>query len=415
MVAKVISGKTIRGVLSYNENKVKEGTAACIKAEGFPVKADGLSFNDKLQTFLEYQLLNWKVKTNAIHISLNFDKSDRLDQSSLETIADTYMNKIGFGSQPYLVYQHFDAAHPHIHLVTTNVKVDGSRIDLHNIGRDRSEIARKEIEIEFKLVKAQGRKRDNEILKLADLTRAVYGKSETKRTISNIVNAVVRSYKFTSIHELNAVLRQFNVTADQGKEGTLIRAKHGLRYFLLDKKGLPIGVPIKASSIYGKPTLQFLSGQFELNELRREPHMERLRNIIDAFDTKTGKQFQDFVNHMVSNDVYPVVRQNEHGRIYGLTFIDNKTKCVFNGSALGKQYSAQGIQNRFRVETRDKNAVMSRFPVKEDRESPVSVVSETSTRSERFELFRELTEAKVDHSNTPYELKKKKKRRGRSI
>ena len=62
MVAKVISGKTIRGVLSYNENKVKEGTAACIKAEGFPVKADGLSFNDKLQTFLDYQLQNWKVK-----------------------------------------------------------------------------------------------------------------------------------------------------------------------------------------------------------------------------------------------------------------------------------------------------------------------------------------------------------------
>jgi hypothetical protein len=325
------------------------------------------------------------------------------------------MNKIGFGSQPYLVYQHFDAAHPHIHLVTTNVKVDGSRIDLHNIGRDRSEIARREIEIEFKLVKAQGRKRDNEILKPADLTRAVYGKSETKRAISNIVNAVVRSYKFTSIHELNAVLKQFNVTADQGKEGTWIRAKHGLRYTLLDKKGLPIGVPIKASSIYGKPTLQFLSGQFELNELRREPHMESLRNIIDAFDMKTGRQFQDFVNHMVSNEVYPVIRQNEQGRIYGLTFIDNKTKCVFNGSALGKQYSAQGIQNRFQEESTVKDVTMPRFPVKDDREPPVSAVSETSTRIERSELIRELTEANVDHSNTPYELKKKKKRRGRSI
>ncbi|RAW01964.1 relaxase/mobilization nuclease domain-containing protein [Pseudochryseolinea flava] len=415
MVAKVISGKTIRGVLSYNENKVKEGTAACIRAEGFPVKADELGFNDKLQTFLDYQLLNSKVKTNAIHISLNFDKSDRLDKDMLEKIAETYLDKIGFGSQPYLVYQHFDAAHPHIHLVTTNVKVDGSRIDLHNIGRDRSETARREIEIDFKLVKAQGRKQDNEILKPADLTRAAYGKSETKRTISNIVNAVVRSYKFTSIHELNAVLKQYNIIADQGKEGTLIREKNGLRYSLLDKKGQAIGVPIKASSIYGSPTLKFLSGQFELNEMRRESHGQRLRTVIDAFEAKPGREFSDFVKHMVANDVYPVVRQNEDGRIYGLTFIDNTTKCVFNGSALGKSYSANGIQERFKIEPDKKDPTMPRLPVKEYNEKQTYSISDADPRLENLDLVRQLTEANVDHSNTPYDLKKKKKRKGRSI
>lgn len=414
MVAKVISGKTIRGVLSYNENKVKEGTAACIRAEGFPVKADELGFNDKLQTFLDYQLLNTKVKTNAIHISLNFDKSDRLDQDTLEKIAENYLDKIGFGSQPYLVYQHFDAAHPHIHLITTNVKVDGSRIDLHNIGRDRSETARREIEIDFKLVKAQGRKQENEILKPADLTRAAYGKSETKRTISNIVNAVVRSYKFTSIHELNAVLKQYNIIADQGKEGTLIREKNGLRYSLLDKNGQSIGVPTKASSIYGSPTLKFLSGQFELNEMRRQPHGQRLKNVIDAFEVKSGREFSDFVKHMVANDVYPVVRQNQDGRIYGLTFIDNTTKCVFNGSSLGKGYSANGIQDRFKIEANKKDATLPRLPVKEYQERQTQAISDADSRI-NLDFVRQLTEANVDHSNTPYDLKKKKKRRGRSI
>ena len=158
MVAKVIIGKTIRGVLSYNENKVKEGTAACIKAEGFPMRADGLSFKDKLQTFLDCHLQNRNVKTNALHISLNFDPSEKFDSNKLGEIAAAYLSKIGFGDQPYLVYQHFDAAHPHVHLVTTNVKLDGNRIDLHNIGRNASEEARKEIEVEFKLVKAQRRK-----------------------------------------------------------------------------------------------------------------------------------------------------------------------------------------------------------------------------------------------------------------
>lgn len=413
MVAKVITGKTIRGVLSYNENKVKEGTAACIKAEGFPVGVDVLSFNGKLQTFLDYQLLNSKVKTNAVHISLNFDKSDRLDQSKLEAIADTYLNRIGFGSQPYLVYQHFDAAHPHIHLVTTNVKVDGSRIDLHNIGKDRSEVARREIEIEFGLTKAQGRKQQNEILKPADLTRAIYGKSETKRTISNIVNAAVRSYKFTSLHELNAVLKQFNVIADQGKEGTIKRDKKGLTYSLLDKNGQMVGVPIKASSIYGRPTMQFLAGQFELNQIRKDPHKERVRNIIDGFEAQPGKQFHDFVNYMMKNEVYPVIRQNEDGRIYGLTFIDNTTKCVFNGSALGKAYSANGIQDRFQIQPIDKDSAMPRLPVRDhvDREQ-LSINQDSKTGS--IDLLRQLTDATADHSNTPYELKKKK-RKGRRI
>ena len=34
------------------------------------------------------------------------------------------------------------------------------------------------------------------------------------------------------------------------------------------------------------------------------------------------------------------------GIIYGITYIDHHTKCVFNGSHLGKQYSANGIQQR---------------------------------------------------------------------
>jgi uncharacterized protein YijF (DUF1287 family) len=49
------------------------------------------------------------------------------------------MEKIGFGEQPYLIYKHEDAGHPHIHIVSTTIKADGSRINTHNIGRNQSE------------------------------------------------------------------------------------------------------------------------------------------------------------------------------------------------------------------------------------------------------------------------------------
>lgn len=413
MVAKVTSGRTIRGVINYNENKVKEGAAVCIHARGFAGVAEQLTFGDKLNTLLYHIKRNTKVTTNAVHISLNFSPSEKLDDARLTKIATSYLDKIGFSRQPFLLYRHNDAGHPHVHIATTNIQLNGRKISLNNIGRDKSEPACKEVETEFSLVKAAGRKVATEPLHAADLSKALYGKSETKRTISNIVNSITRSYRFTSIHELNAVLKQYNVLADTGRKGTIIKEKNGLRYSLLDKDGKAVGVPIKASSIYGKPTISTLANQFELNEILRAPHKDRIRTVIDLFDAKGGRTLNDFAAYMADNKIYPVIRQNDEGRIYGITFIDNSTKCVFNGSALGKQYSAQGILNRLN-EPKDFRAVaMPSLPVREERDRPME--TPTGSKTPDFGMLRQLTDAEQDHSNTPYELKKKKKRRGRSI
>jgi hypothetical protein len=413
MVAKVTSGRTIRGVINYNENKVKEGAAVCIYARGFVGVAEQLTFSDKLNMFLYHIKRNTKVTTNSVHISLNFSPSEKLDDASLTKIATSYLDKIGFSGQPFLLYRHDDAGHPHVHIATTNIQLNGRKISLNNIGRDKSEPACKEIETESNLIKAAGRKVATEPLHAADLSRALYGKSETKRTISNIVNSITRSYRFTSIHELNAVLKQYNVLADPGKEGTIIKEKNGLRYSLLDKDGKAVGVPIKASSIYGKPTMSTLASQFELNEILRAPHKDRIRTVIDSFDAKGGKTLIDFSAYMAHNKIYPVLRQNDEGRVYGITFIDNSTKCVFNGSSLGKQYSAQGILNRFNESTDSKVVAMPSLPIKEENERSAEATS--GLKATEFQMLRPLTDAEQDHSNTPYELKKKKKRRGRSV
>jgi hypothetical protein len=44
--------------------------------------------------------------------------------------------------------------------------------------------------------------------------------------------------------------------------------------------------------------------------------------------------------------IYVLLRQTNDGRVYGITFVDNKTKVVFNGSDLGKPYSAKAILDR---------------------------------------------------------------------
>jgi hypothetical protein len=157
MVCKVRCGKSVRGALNYNENKVKEGKAECIGAVNFVGEAQHLRFFEKLARFQNLIEGNTRAKTNTLHISLNFDVGETLSQNKLNQIAASYMDKIGFGGQPYLVYQHHDAAHPHLHIVTTNIQEDGRRIGTHNLGKNQSEVARKEIEVQFGLIKAQSK------------------------------------------------------------------------------------------------------------------------------------------------------------------------------------------------------------------------------------------------------------------
>ncbi len=142
-----------------------------------------------------------------MHISLNFALHEKLEKDKLAEIASIYMQKIGFGDQPYLVYQHLDAGHPHIHIVTTNIQQDGKRISLHNLGRNESTKARKEIELAFKLVRAENQNKQADEIKPVNVQRVAYGKSPTKRGIINVLDAVLPNYKYASLAELNAILQ----------------------------------------------------------------------------------------------------------------------------------------------------------------------------------------------------------------
>jgi type IV secretory pathway VirD2 relaxase len=161
MVAVIHTSHSLHMALNYNEQKSKQGKAQCIMAVNYPKDVDQLNFYQKLKRLTKQAALNENTKRNSLHISLNFDPSEKLEREKLEAIAGDYMDKIGFGKQPFLVYEHYDAGHPHLHIVTMNIKADGKRIELHNIGRNQSQKARKEIEIKYKLIKADDKKLQN--------------------------------------------------------------------------------------------------------------------------------------------------------------------------------------------------------------------------------------------------------------
>lgn len=348
MVAVIHFSKGFHRVLNYNEDKVNEQVATCLQAANYPKKAEDLTFNQRLKRLENQAALNQRTTVNGVHISLNFDPSEQFSDDKLREIASVYMDKIGFGEQPYLLYRHEDSGHPHVHIVTTNIKADGKRIELHNLGKVKSEKARKEIEQTYGLLRPEdSANRQKYELNPVNVQKVQYGKSATKRAITTVLNKVLKEYKFASLPELNAVLQQYNIVADRGSKDSLIYKNNGLTYNILNEDGSKVGVPIKASDIYNKPTLKFLEGKFLVNEPLRQPHMGRVKNAIDWNLLKKEKpSLQSLIAALSKTGIATIVRRNEAGLIYGLTYVDHQTKCVFKGSDLGKAYSAKAMLER---------------------------------------------------------------------
>ena len=427
MVAVIKTGNSIHRIFNYNENKVRVGEAECIGAGNYPVDSDKMSLSMKLNRLLKQIELNENVTRNSVHISLNFHPSEsHLSKDKLLEIAETYMEKIGFGKQPFLVYQHHDAGHPHIHLVSIKVRPDGSRIDMNNIGRNQSEQARKAIEKEFALINAEAQKKQEQYrLNPVSATKVMYGKSQTKMAIQNVLEAVLNQYRYTSLPELNAVLKQYNVMAERGSENSRVFQHNGLLYRILDADGNPIGVPIKASLFFNNPTLKSLQEKFKENEAKRMPYKSRIKNAIDMFLAAKKATLPDLIKALEKQGIHVALRQNDTGLIYGITYVDHQTKCVFNGSVLGKQYSAKAIQER----CQQKAVPEQKLPPHSAQEpiglQPQATAFEAETKAhpnvmqitaplkEIENLLDTLLQTENTSNYLPHQLKKKRKKRRR--
>ncbi|MET4141656.1 relaxase/mobilization nuclease domain-containing protein [Pedobacter sp. UYP1] len=414
MVARIKIGKSIRGILHYNENKVMTGDARVILASGFAGEVENMDFEHKLKRFEHLTSLKPSVKTNALHISLNFHSSENFDDTKMQDIAIAYMDSIGFGDQPFLVYRHNDAAHEHIHIATTSIQRNGEPIKTHNIGRLASEPARKKIEKDFNLVIAESKRYSAEQgINPIDQTIITYGRLPTKKSISNVLSAVVGSYKYTSLAELNAVLKIFNVIAERGAEETEIYKKKGLIYSIIDRNGKKIGVPIKASSFYSKPTLLNLEKRYDKNSELRKPSkhdlLKRINKVLSVYQSITK---ENLVSELKKQGISLILRINEQGRIYGTTFVDHNNKTVFNGSDLGKLYSANavslmvGTSNTFKSYLKPVNGRESYLKSNKDYSLRPNL---TSIQTNSLSLGDIFGKPEIDYDPIPKKRKKRKK------
>ncbi len=338
MFAKIRSYQGISRILSYNELKLNRGKAECVYANRFVKDLDELSRNDKYFHFERLMSLNERTTKNAVHISISFFPGDKLSNDEFLKLIREYMQRIGFGHQPYLVYRHDDTRHPHFHVASTTIRKNGSRIEMRDIIKTKSLWITREMEFTHGLMR-------KEYLDRLSAVKVEYGRSALKPAIQNVLNAVIEPYKYRSFDELNAILSLYNVKAHRGKEGSRLHQYKGILYGLVDENGKSVGMPIKASSFDQKPTLQSIEKKIVLNEPLLEQDSQRTRGAINWTLLKdTYTNLSAFIEALEDMRISAVSELDQDGQLKRIFYVDHATRSVFDGEALGTNYNAQAIR-----------------------------------------------------------------------
>ncbi|MET4084169.1 hypothetical protein ABIB40_004143 [Pedobacter sp. UYP30] len=120
-----------------------------------------------------------------------------------------------------------------------------------------------------------------------------------------------------------------------------------------------------------------------------------------------------FVNELRREKIGVTFRQNAQGFIYGATFIDHKNKTVFNGSDLGKAYSAKSLTEHFGNTDKEKTYLK---PIRRQK-TYLEQKNEGSNKSYLEPLAPTnylkdlLGRAEIDYAPSTGEKKKKRKKR----
>ena len=344
MVAKISVGNSLYGAIAYNGEKINEAQGRLLTTNRIyndgSGKVDIGKAMDGFHTFLPPQM---KVEKPVVHISLNPHPEDELTDAELQDIAREYLEKLGFGNQPYLVFKHEDIDRHHLHIVTVRVDENGKCISDKN-NYYRSKQITRELEKKYGLHDAERRNRRLD----TPLRRVDASAGDVKKQVGNTVKALNGQYRFQTMGEYRALLSLYNMTVEEARGNVRGREYHGLVYSVTDDKGNKVGNPFK-SSLFGKSAgyeavqKKFARSKQEIND-RKLADMTK-RTVLSVLQGTYDKD--KFVSRLKEKGIDTVLRYTEEGRIYGATFIDHRTGCVLNGSRMGKELSANALQEHF--------------------------------------------------------------------
>ena len=343
MIAKISSTENLGGVLGYNFKKVEKGEASILLAtELYQSKEGRYTMEDVLADMEALIPKNCRTKKMVFHCSLNPHPDEKLSDEQLTQIAKEYMEALGYGNQPYIVFKHNDIAREHIHIVSLRIDGEGKKIN-DKFEKRRSKQITDTLERKYNLIpssKVSG-KVETETPKV-DIDRG-----NIKEQVASVIRMVLKHYKFCSLGELNAILNKYNLAVEEVKTEFRGKKYDGLVYVPTDDKGDKVSSPIHASDIGRGVGYTAVQNRMQKSKQAIKPLISIIRYRVLQTMRTSPKTEEELRQRLEEQGLRVLIRKNESGRIYGITFIDDKEGIALNGSRLGKGYAANVFNGYF--------------------------------------------------------------------
>ena len=278
MVANIRSGSSPGGALYYNKEKVDKDEAEVLfwqkMLEPFD-KHGRMDVDACMDCFWPYLEANRRTTNTVFHASLNPSPEDKLTDEQFREIAREYMERMGYGNQPYIVFKHKDIDRQHLHVVSLRVDENGHKLP-HDFEARRSMEILRDLERKYNLhPSVKGEEQADKV----GLHKVNYREGNVKQQISSIVRSCLRNYKCSSYGEFRTLLELFNVSVEE-RTGTIDGRNYaGIVYGALTDDGYGIGTPFKSSRIGKDVGYKALQKYYERSKsaLKQDGSLDRLR------------------------------------------------------------------------------------------------------------------------------------------
>ncbi|NID13406.1 relaxase/mobilization nuclease domain-containing protein [Fibrivirga algicola] len=350
MVIRILTGKDVAGALRYNEQKVEQGEAERIQIANYPDNEKAQKYaRFRLQLLEQYARLNPGIQKPSVHLAVAFHPKEVVGVDQLQTIGGEVMREIGFGKQPYLMYQHHDTKHPHIHVVSVAVDAEGRKITDKFI-KNRLQRVRRRLETKYGLVQAE-RPLPTKVPGRVGEELGIEQQS-TRLTVDDKVKRTLETYSFGSVNSLKQYLSCEGIVMNT-KAG---RSQTGITYQHVNPGGAD-NRPIKASSLPSRPTHANLTELFSNRENQHKKECNALESLIEKrlalYRSLTETEFKQTLRQLG-------IETREANGAY--LYISKQTRAVIHEAELEKPFSREVLVKGF-SEKRERKPVEKSKPV----------------------------------------------------
>lgn len=321
--------ESCRSTLDYNESKVQRGVAELIAT----CNLEDARRKTVYDTFERFEKSRYPVREVSFHASVNPSETDQCSEDDVLDFIVALMNRLGLGSQPYLVYRHCDTGRIHYHVVSVRIDGNGRKINNAYEHRKASEFMASVAEVYHFTIPKRGegvRNKDVETEDVGRQKRFNHRKADILEQMKEVASYAL-TYDFDGVAQFEFVMSSLGVRAEE------VMGTSDPQFVLqgLDDKGRLCTKIIPESALechlYEKVMTASIANKQSHHIRKREK--ERLKGLVKAaYDY--SKSEAHFENILRNKGVTVHLSRTVEGEIFGITLVDSRTRCVFKASEM---------------------------------------------------------------------------------